>query len=100
MGGYKVMNAKEARKESVLSVKSTHQTLRAHPKIQFPPAPKDASSYEAVEWALKCVAEYLSPRKLSDEDNEFACKDLAKAIKGPLLKELLAQLPTPNEASE
>ena len=73
--------------------KTVLQDPLKHPNFSMPALP--ASSKDSpgtflagVEWALQAAANYVSPPKVDGEDEEFACEDLASAIRGPFREHL------------
>ena len=74
----------------------TTDNLADHPYFKVPEAPElqvDRGTARAIiEWTLLATAEFISPPKEEDEDNEFPCEDIAGAIRGPLRDILWAKV--------
>ena len=73
----------------------TASNMDEHPMFDLPEFPdvsidKD-STRAVVEWTAKSIAEFISPPKDDDEDNDFACEDVAAAIRGHFLETMLAE---------
>ena len=67
--------------------------LLRHPGFSIPVPPvtdADANAFNAiVDWVLECVARFVSPSPKEDNENEeFKCEDLARAIREDLRKVL------------
>jgi hypothetical protein len=72
--------------------KRTHEVLRSHPNLEFQPLPDELTPESVLDYALENVALYVSPPKVKGEDCEFACDDLADALRTKLKPELLLKL--------
>jgi len=60
--------------------------LLNHPNFNIPDVPETsvtpATFNKIVEWTLESVASFISPSpKEDDEDEEFACDDIAKVLR-------------------
>ena len=67
-----------------------------HPNVDDAEIPNVQVSNEdfqkIVRWTLNSVCSFISPPKLDDENNEFACENVAAAIRGPLYSRLHARI--------
>jgi hypothetical protein len=78
-----------------VSSKAVHRSLRLHPNFVMPEAPKSPTVEQAVKFAIEAIARYVSPPKIEGEDEEFACIDVATAIREQLGPELLEAIKGP-----
>lgn len=69
-----------------------HRRLRMHPNFKFPPVPQELNAEAVVIYALETAARFISPPKLEGESDEFACEDLAAALKLHLQPELIERV--------
>lgn len=85
---------------------SRARDMFSHPNLTFDPAPegllhkKDA--YKVMEWTLRCAADFISPKKVPGENEEFECEDLAftfrTLLRDTLHKKILEASPLDTEA--
>ena len=67
--------------------------LLQHPRFRVPTLPYVSDEREflaGAQWALESAAAFVSPPKEAGEDDEFACDDVARALKGQLWDSLRA----------
>ena len=70
----------------------THKRLRGHPNFTFPPPPKDFRPETIAAYVVDAVANFVSPPKNEGEHNEFACEDIANALRLKFKKELIEHM--------
>ena len=70
----------------------TYNCLRLHPNFTFPPTPEDFQLETIAAYVVDAVANLVSPPKETGEHNEFACEDIADAIRSEFKKELIAHM--------
>ncbi|HWT01172.1 MAG TPA: hypothetical protein VN256_13065 [Pyrinomonadaceae bacterium] len=80
-----------------ITAHAVHKSLRLHPNFEFPEPPETPFHDELVEFITETVARYLSPPKVEGENEEFACVDVASAIRNHLKPEILRKLHEANE---
>jgi hypothetical protein len=73
-----------------------HQALRYHPNFKLPELPETTTVTDVAAYIIESLARFVSPQpKLKDENEEFACEDIAAAIRervGPELLEMVKQI--------
>lgn len=69
--------------------KDTYGTLIDHINMELPEVPKDTSPENMIKFTLEAVTTLLSPEKLSDEDNNFACENIVAAIRKEFKRDLI-----------
>lgn len=63
--------------------------LTTHPNFEIPTPPSLGLDQREIflagmRWALECAANMVSPPKISGENDEFRCEEVAASIRGPL----------------
>lgn len=71
---------------------ATHHRLRLHRNFRFPPDEQLLTDEAIVTYAIEAAANFISPSKAVGEDEEFACEDVADALRRLLLPELLGRV--------
>jgi hypothetical protein len=94
--GYSINQLEQLQKQRARGVERTHEALRFHPNFRFPDAPADDRA-ALVEFVLEAVARFVSPPKIASEDEEFACEDIANAIRTKLSPEIFRMLGLPKD---
>lgn len=70
-------------------------SLMQHPNFTVPPFPKDGGAEAIIRWSLHAAASFVSPPKVDGEDEEFACEDVAKTLRGALADRLCHEAHVP-----
>lgn len=84
-----------SRRERRRARNRTYRDLAYHPSFAFPDPPVELTPEAVVAYAIEAAARLISPApKVSGEDNEFACDDIARALRVDLLRDLVARLPS------
>lgn len=70
----------------------TYDALFLHPNFELPALPRTRRRDSLVAFVLESVARFVSPPKVEGEDEEFACEDIANAIRTQLKPKILSLL--------
>lgn len=64
------------------------EKMMTHPNFSFPDKQKLDSVHQIIDYVINSSANFISPPKVADEDDEFKCEDVAAVLKGDFKRQV------------